>query len=260
MLRRMLTIGPLNDLPGVRHGFFTREGGVSEGIYASLNCGPGSGDAREAVRENRRRAMAALDLPGAPLVTVHQVHSPTVVEVESPWEMGAGPEADGMVTRRPGLALGVLAADCAPVLLADAEAGVVGACHSGWKGAVGGVLEATLEAMVRLGAQAGRIVAGVGPCIAQRSYEVGTEFPAPFLAQDADNARFFCPSAKRPDKLHFDLKGYVANRLGLAGAGEVQVLPCDTCAEPARFFSYRRASKAGEGDYGRLLSAIVLEE
>ncbi len=255
----MLTIGPLNELPRVRHAFFSREGGVSDGLYASLNCGPGSRDAPAAVRENRRRAMAQLDLPGAALVTLHQVHSAEVVAVDAPWEIGQGPRADGLVTARPGLALGVLAADCAPVLLADATAGVVGACHSGWKGALGGVLEATVAAMRRLGAEAERIQAGIGPCIAQRSYEVGADFAAPFLAQDPENAQFFCPSASRADKAHFDLKGYVARRLTLAGVGRVQVLPCDTCAEPHRFFSYRRATWSGEPDYGRQLSAIALE-
>ena len=256
----MLTIGPLNDLPGVRHAFFSREGGVSQGIYASLNCGPGSGDDPAAVRENRRRALAQLDLPSESLATLHQIHSAEVVEVTEPWEVGQGPRADGMVTTRRNVALGVLAADCAPVLLADADAGVIGACHAGWKGALSGVLEATVAAMVRLGATTERIVAGIGPCIAQRSYEVGTEFSAPFLAQDAGNARFFSPSAKVPGKQHFDLRGYAARRLTLAGAGNVKVLPCDTCAEPQRFFSYRRATRAGEADYGRLLSVILLEE
>lgn len=256
----MLTIGPLNDLPGVRHAFFTREGGVSQGIYASLNCGPGSGDDLADVRENRRRAMTALDLAADSLVTLKQVHSPEAVTVETPWLLGAGPAADGMATARPGVALGVLAADCAPVLLADPQARVIGACHSGWKGAVGGVVEATLTAMRGLGAAPERTIAGIGPCIAQRSYEVGPEFPAPFLEDDPANVRFFCPSAKLPDKLHFDLRGYVARRLKRAGVRDVQMLPCDTCAEPARFFSHRRARQAGEADYGRLLSAIVLEE
>ncbi|MGP1254996.1 MAG: peptidoglycan editing factor PgeF [Kiloniellales bacterium] len=255
----MLTIGPLNDLPGVRHAFFSREGGVSQGIYASLNCGPGSDDDPAAVRENRRRALAQLDLPGEALATLHQTHSSDVVEVTEPWDIGAGPRADGMVTTRRNVALGVLAADCAPVLLADAAAGVIGACHAGWKGAVGGVLEGTVAEMVRLGATAERIVAGIGPCIAQRSYEVGAEFAAPFVDQDAGNAKFFSPSARVPEKQHFDLRGYVARRLTLAGVGNVKILPCDTCAEPQRFFSYRRATKAGESDYGRLLSVIFLE-
>lgn len=256
----MLTIGPINDLPGVRHAFFSREGGVSQGIYASLNCGPGSRDDPAAVRENRRRAMDQLELPGDALATLHQIHSAEVIEVSEPWEIGQGPRADGMVTNRTGVALGVLAADCAPVLLADAEAGVVGACHAGWKGAVGGVLEATVAAMLRLGAKADRIVAGIGPCIAQRSYEVSADFSAPFLEQDADNAKFFIPSARAAEKLHFDLRGYAARRLKQAEVGNVQVLPCDTCGEPQRFFSYRRATKAGEPDYGRLLSVIHLED
>jgi hypothetical protein len=264
MLAAMLTIGPLNDLPRVRHAFFSREGGVSGGIYESLNCGPGSNDDPAAVRENRRRAMARFELPPEALATLDQVHSPDVVEVREPWEIGQGPRADGLVTTRPNVALGVLAADCAPVLLADAAAGVVGACHSGWRGALGGVLEATVAAMAALGAEPARIVAGIGPCIAQRSYEVGPEFAQPFLEQDPGNAKFFAPSAsprgQAAGKRHFDLKGYVARRLTGAGVGAVQVLPCDTCAEPARFFSYRRATHAGEPDYGRLLSAIFLEE
>ena len=254
----MLTTGPLNDLPGVRHAFFTRQGGVSEGIYDSLNCGFGSGDCAEAVAANRSRAMEKIELEGRRLVTVWQHHSPDVVVVEAPWAQGDNPKADALVTRRPGIALGVLTADCAPVLLADPEAGVVGAAHAGWKGALGGVLERTVAAMTGLGAEASRIVAGVGPCIAQRSYEVGSEFAAPFLAQDPENASFFLDNGKT-GKAHFDLKGYVARRLVAAGLRQVELLPCDTCAEERLFFSHRRAVKRGEPDYGRGLSAIYLE-
>jgi len=254
----MLTIGPLNDLPAVRHGFFSRNGGVSEGLFTSLNCGYGSGDDKDKVTENRRRAMAQIDLEGDRLVTAYQIHSPDVVEVLAPWPREAAPKADAMVTREKGLALGILTADCVPVLLADAEAGVVGAAHAGWRGALGGVLAATVEAMIGLGAEPERIVAGIGPAICQRSYEVGPEFPDPFLAHDPANRDFFCPG-RRSGHFHFDLKGYVARRLAEAGLKTIQTLPCDTCAEDQRFFSYRRACQRKEVDYGRGLSAIYLE-
>lgn len=254
----MLTTGPLNDLAAVRHGFFCRTGGVSEGLFSSLNCGYGSGDDPAKVSENRRRAMAMLDLDGARLVTAYQVHSPDVVEVREPWSRETAPRADAMVTRERGLALGILTADCVPVLFAEAGAGVVGAAHAGWKGALTGVAEATVAAMTALGAERRRIVAGIGPAISQRSYEVGPEFPAPFLEQDARNADFFCP-AKRDGHFLFDLKGYVARRVAGLGVGTIQTLPCDTCAEDERFFSYRRACHRKETDYGRGLSAIYLE-
>jgi YfiH family protein len=253
----MLTIRPLDDQPQVRHGFFSREGGVSEGLYASLNCGYGSGDRQADVGENRARAMARLGSEAERLVTCFQIHSDRVVRVERPWAPEAAPEADAMVTREPGLALGVLTADCAPVLLADGGAGVIGAAHAGWKGAIGGVLERTVEAMVELGAEAARIVAGIGPCIAQSSYEVGPEFAARFLAQSPANARYFQARADS-DRLLFDLKAYAAERLRAAGVGEVEILACDTCAEEDRFFSYRRTTLRGETDYGRGLSAILL--
>jgi polyphenol oxidase len=254
----MLTTGPLNDLAAVRHAFFCRTGGVSEGLFSSLNCGYGSGDEAAKVTENRRRAMAMLDLESGRMVTAYQVHSPDVVEVKEPWAREDAPEADAMVTRERGLALGILTADCVPVLLADAQAGVVGAAHAGWKGALTGVVERTVAAMGALGAEPKRLVAGIGPAIAQRSYEVGPEFPTPFLEQDTRNADFFCP-AQREGHFHFDLKGYVARRLAVAGVGTIQTLPCDTCAEDARFFSYRRACHRREPDYGRGLSAIYLE-
>jgi YfiH family protein len=254
----MLTIGPLNDLPGLRHGFLTRQGGVSEGLYSSLNCGLGSGDDPAKVAENRRRALAKIELDGASLVTAYQVHSAKAVVVERPWAQEDRPQVDGLVTRVPGLALGVLTADCVPVLLADVQAGVVGAAHAGWHGALGGVLESTVEAMEGLGAARGNLVAGIGPAIAQRSYEVGPDYPAPFLAEDEDNRDLFCPS-RRQGHFHFDLKGYVARRLARLGLASVQALPCDTCAEDRRFFSYRRACLRGETDYGRGLSVICLE-
>lgn len=254
----MLTIGQLNELPGVRHAFFGREGGVSEGLYATLNCGFGSGDDPLRVAENRARALRRVDLPKEALVTVYQVHSPDAVVVERPWPHDDAPRADAMVTRVPGLALGILTADCAPVLMADAKARVVGAAHAGWRGAVAGVIEAAIAAMTRLGARPERIVAGVGPTIGQRSYEVGPDFRAPFIEQSARNADLFCPARRRGHEM-FDLKGYVARRLVTAGLHRVQVLPCDTCAEPGRFFSYRRACQHGEPDYGRNLSVVVLE-
>jgi YfiH family protein len=201
--------------------------------------------------------MAALDLPEAALVTGYQVHSSTVVAVEAPWPPDARPEADGLVTGRPRLALGILTADCAPVLFAEPHAGVIAAAHAGWKGALGGILESTLESMHRLGAIADRTVAAIGPCIAQASYEVGPEFLAAFRSRDAANERFFAPS-ERPRHFLFNLPGYVAHRLELMGLAAVEALPFDTCADETRFFSYRRATKRGERDYGRQLSAIAL--
>lgn len=254
-----ITIGAFNDIEGVRHAFYTRQGGVSEGLYASLNCGLGSGDSPDAVRENRKRAMAAIDLPETALTTLYQVHGRKVVELEAPLPEGERPQADALVTRTPGVALGVLSADCVPVLFCDRHAKVIGAAHSGWKGAIGGVLDATVDAMAKLGADPSRIVAGIGPCIAQRSYEVGPEFPAPFIAEDDANARFFAPSRKDGHHM-FDLRGYVGERLRRVGVGEIQAVPNDTCGEADRFFSYRRACLRGEKDYGRGLSAIALEK
>jgi len=247
----------LTDHTGLRHAFFTRDGGVSEGLYASLNCGLGSGDAVEAVLENRARAAAALDRPADDLVTLFQIHSAEVITVAEPWPAAVRPRADGLVTDRPGVVLGLLTADCAPILFADTEARVVGAAYAGWKGALSGVAEATLAAMERLGARRERVAAAVGPAIGQASYEVGPEFAAAFLAADPANGRFF--GAGQGDRRHFDLKGYVAARLAVAGVGRVSVDAADTQAEEARFFSYRRTTKQGLRDYGRLLSAIVLE-
>lgn len=253
----MLTAETLDHQPGLRHGFFSRQGGVSEGLFASLNCGLGSGDTPEAVRENRARALRQLELPDAPLVTCFQVHSPTAVTVTEPWPEAARPRADALVTDRRGVALGVVTADCAPVLFADARAGVVGAAHAGWKGALAGVVGSTVAAMEALGAKRERVAAAVGPCIGWNSYEVGPEFPLPFLAQAAGNARFFKPG--QGDRQLFDLKAYVAWRLAEAGVGTLAVEPADTWAEESRFFSYRRSTQRREPDYGRLLSAIALE-
>jgi polyphenol oxidase len=242
---------------GIRHAFFTRDGGVSEGIFASLNCGLGSGDDKDKVLENRRRAAAALDRATDELVTCYQVHSPQVAIVDRPWRREDRPRADAMVTRMPGIALGILTADCVPVLFADAEARIIGAAHAGWRGAVSGVLEATVTAMTNLGAAPKRIAATIGPCIAQPSYEVGPEFPAPFLAEDAANAAFFVAAARAGHFL-FDLPGYVARRLGRLGLKRIARTGGDTAAEPDRFFSYRRSCLEKEPDYGREISAITL--
>lgn len=254
----MITVSALNDVARVRHAFFTRNGGVSSGLYASLNCGYGSADAPDNVTRNRALAMEMMEQPASALVTVNQQHTAEVVTVREPWAFAAGPVADAMVTDVPGIALGILTADCVPVLFADAERPIVGAAHAGWKGALGGVLEATLRAMVALGAAPERITAAVGPSISQRSYEVGPEFPLPFLAEDAENEQFFAPS-RREDHFMFDLPAYVARKLARQGVTEVIRTPCDTCREADRFFSYRRATQSGEPDYGRCLSAIVLE-
>jgi YfiH family protein len=240
-------------LTGVPHGFLGRRGGVSEGLHAGLNVGWGSDDERAAIGENRARAVAAV-LPGAALVTVHQIHSPDVVTVTAPWPDDARPQADALVTDRPGLLLGVLTADCAPVLLADTAAGVVGAAHAGWKGAIAGVTDATIDAMVALGARREAIVAAVGPCIGRASYEVDDAFAARFAVADPQNACFF--AAGKPGHRQFDLEAYVANRLRIAGIGAVESLGIDTYSEENRFFSYRRCTHRGEADYGRQISLI----
>ena len=240
-------------LAGVPHGFLGRRGGVSTGIHAGLNVGLGSDDDRAAVAENRRRAADAV-LPGAQLVTLHQVHSADAVVAIASWPDDARPHADALVTDRPGLLLGILTADCVPVLLADADAGVVGAAHAGWKGALGGVLAATVAAMEGLGASRGRIAAAVGPCIARASYEVDDAFRARFAAADGENERFFM--AGRVGRWQFDLEGYAVARLAAAGVRRIDALGLDTYADEARFFSYRRATHRGEPDYGREISLI----
>ena len=246
-------------LMGTPHGFLGRRGGVSTGIHAGLNVGWGSDDEREAVAENRRRAVDAV-LPGAALVTVHQIHSPDVVTVTAPWPDDQRPKADALVTNRPGLLLGILTADCAPVLLADAEAGVIGAAHAGWKGALAGVTDATVAAMEALGAKRERIAAAIGPCIAQASYEVDDAFEARFVVADTGgslgNARFF--KMGREGHAWFDLEGYVAMRLETAGVGTVEKLGLDTYADESRFYSYRRATHRGEPGYGREIAVIGL--
>lgn len=239
-------------LASIPHGFLGRRGGVSRGTIAGLNVGHGAQDDSEAVAENRRRAVEAV-LPGAALATVYQVHSSDTVIVERPWPFDDRPRADAMVTRRPGLLLGVVTADCAPVLLADAEAGVVGAAHAGWRGAHGGVLEATVAAMEALGADRARIAAAIGPAIAQASYEVDSRFRDAFAD---DDERFFAPG--RPGHWQFDLEGYAARRLRAAGIAGVEPLGLDTYADEGRFFSYRRATHRGEPTYGRQISLIGL--
>jgi len=251
----VLTSGLLGALPGVRHGFFTRQGGVSEGLYGSLNVGVGSGDDPAHIAENRARAAAALGGEVAALVTCYQVHSAVAVVADAPF--AERPHADAVVTRTPGLICGALAADCAPVLLADPEARVVAAVHAGWRGALGGVVGAAVDAMVSLGAEPSRISAAVGPCIGPASYEVGLEFLEAFVAADAANARFFVPGAL-PQKRLFDLPAYVLSRLTAAGVGRAEWIGRDTLTEEDWFFSNRRAVHRGDGDYGRLLSAISL--
>ncbi len=244
-------------LPGVAHAFFPRSGGVSEGVYASLNGGVGSRDAPEAVAENRARMAAALGVPADRLAVPYQVHSPDVIAISRHWAPDARPRCDGVVTATPGLALGVTGADCGMILFADPEARVVGAAHAGWKGALGGVIEATVAAMVRLGAMRGAIAAALGPCIAQESYEVGPEFVAAFAEQGEATEGCFAPSRKRGHSM-FDLKAYIAERAGRAGVARFEDLKLDTYADEARFFSYRRTTHRREPDYGRLVSAIAL--
>lgn len=239
----------------VPHGFFGREGGVSTGSCASLNTGLGSGDDPAAIAENRRRAAAAV-LPGATLVGVYQVHGTTVATVTDPWPDAARPHADALVTDRPGLLLGILTADCAPVLLADPDAGVVGAAHAGWKGALAGVTDATIAAMEALGVRRGRIAAAIGPCIARASYEVDDAFRARFAETDAANVRFFIDA--KPGHHRFDLEAYVVARLAAAGVTRVAALGLDTYADEDRFYSYRRATHRGEADYGRQISVVGL--
>ena len=245
--------------PAIRHGFFTREGGVSGGVYASLNCGFGSRDDPAKVERNRAIAAARLGLGPERLVSCHQVHGTATITVERPWHRAANPRADGMVSAVPGIALGILAADCAPVLFADPTARIIGAAHGGWRGTLGGVMEATVAAMTALGAVQARIRAGIGPCIAQPSYEVGPEFRATFAAADPASAGFFVPAA-RPGRFLFDLPGCIADRLARLGLAAIERVPHDTAAEEALFFSYRRACLRGEPDYGRGLAAIALAE
>jgi len=259
MMQAHIQTPALADLSGVRHRFFTRKGGVSAGLYSSLNCGYGSGDSPDNVRENRRRVAETFGLDEPDLLTLHQIHSREVLTVaQDRWTSPGAPRADGLVTDRPGVALGVMAADCAPVLLADGEARVIGAAHAGWKGALGGVVEATIAAMEKLGARRERLKVAIGPCIGRDSYEVGPEFPAPFLAQDESNGAFFKPSA-RAGHFIFDLAGYLVKRIARVGVAATAT-GHDTLSGVEDFFSYRRNTLDGVRDYGRGLSAIALED
>ena len=248
----VIKAGPLE---GVPHGFLGRRGGVSQGICSGLNVGLGSGDDREAIRENRRRAVEAV-APGGALVTLHQVHSATAIPATEPFPDDARPKADALVTDRPGLLLGILTADCTPVLFADPSAGVIGAAHAGWKGAIGGVIGSTVEAMERLGADRSKIVAAVGPTIARKSYEVDEGFFRRFVSEASDNERFFADG--KAGHYQFDLEGFVVSRLAEAGLGRIEALGLDTYSNPDRFFSYRRATHRGEPDYGRQISLVAL--
>ena len=248
----VIRAGVLGHVP---HGFLGRRGGVSTGLAAGLNAGLGSGDDEADVAENRARAAKAV-LPGAVLTGVYQIHSPLCVTVELPWSDDARPQADALVTSRKGVLLGIVTADCAPVLLADWAAGVIGAAHAGWKGAIGGVTDNCIAAMEALGARRDRIAAAIGPCIAQASYEVDDQLASRFADADAANARFFVNG--KAGHCQFDLEGYVASRLIAAGIGQVECLGLDTLAAPTRFYSYRRATLSGEPAYGRQISLIGL--
>jgi YfiH family protein len=252
-----MTAEALTSALPVRHGFFTRLGGVSEGPYASLNCSLSSPDSRDAVLENRARAARAIGADPARLVGLTQVHGAEAVRVDAPWQPGSGPRADAAVTNRPGIALGIITADCAPVLLADPAAGVIGAAHAGWRGAISGILEATLAAMVAIGAAPARIVAAIGPCIAQCSYEVGADLRDSVLAKDPANTTFF-RGGVGPGRWQFDLAGYCAARLHAAAVGTVDVTGIDTLSEDARFFSHRRRTLAGDGPIGHQISVVML--
>jgi len=246
------------NLADVRHGFFGRQGGVSQGVYASLNCALGTRDAPECVAENRRRALATLTSDAkTKLLSLYQAHTAGVVTVREPWEPAARPRADGMVTDRPQIALGIVTADCAPVLFSDPRARVIGAAHAGWKGALDGVLEATVLAMRQLGAKPKDIRAAVGPCISQTAYEVGPEFIARFREAEADNVRFFVPGSRK-DHWQFDLEAYVAARLARASVGDIEKLGVCTYTHENEFFSYRRATHRNESEFGHQLSAIML--
>jgi YfiH family protein len=244
-------------LTGIRHAFFTREGGVSDGLYASLNGGTGSNDAADRVLENRARMAAALGVEPHRFLTVYQVHSPDVVVAETPWNGDTRPHADAIVTRLRALAIGVTTADCGPILFADPRAQVIGAAHAGWRGALTGVVEATVGAMERLGAKRGDIRAAIGPMIRQSNYEVGSDLIERFTGEDGASHRYFDPASREGHAL-FDLGSYVAGRLARAGVGHIEDLGLCTYADPQRFFSYRRMTHRGEADYGRHINAIAL--
>ena len=253
----MLQATSLAGLSDIRHGFFTRSGGVSEGVYSSLNGGVGSKDSADHVAENRARMAVALGVIPERFLTPYQIHSPEVVTADAPWTPETRPKADAVVTREPGLAIGVSTADCGPLLFADGKARVIGAAHAGWRGAFTGVIEATLAAMEKLGARRDAIAVALGPTIRQPNYEVGAEFVERFLAADGDNARFFA-DAERADHAMFDLTGYIASRVHRAGIDTFEDLGLCTYADPERFYSYRRSTHVGDPDYGRHINAIAL--
>jgi len=254
--RAMFCASTLESCDGIRHGFFTRQGGVSKGVYGSLNCGLGSRDDAESVQQNRALVAETLGVPPDRLLTLYQVHSATAVIVETSWE-GAAAEADALVTRTPGLAIGALTADCAPVLFCDPEAHVIAAAHAGWRGALSGIVEATIASMQELGASPERVVAVIGPSISQRAYEVGSDYVDRFMAEEPASSSFFMTDDSSGEP-HFDLSGYVAERLARAGVGTVSDLGLCTYCDETRLFSYRRSQHHGEEDYGRQISAIVL--
>ena len=255
----MLQALSLSRLARIRHAFFTRSGGVSEGVYASLNGGIGSNDAPDKVKENRARMAAGLGVGLERFLTPYQIHSPDVVVADGTWTQETRPRADAVVTREPKLAVGVSTADCGPLLFADADAGVVGAAHAGWRGAFTGVIEATVVAMEKLGASRKHVVVALGPTIRQPNYEVGPEFVERFVAADMDNERFFAPS-QREGHAMFDLTGYIADRVLRADVGGFEDLGHCTYADPERFYSYRRMAQRGEPDYGRHINAIALTD
>ena len=247
----------LSAIPGLRHAFFSREGGVSDGIYASLNGGLGSNDDPAAVAENRRRMAEQMGVPPSHFLGVHQSHSPDAAVATGPWQGASRPRADAIVTRTKGLAIGITAADCGPLLLVDPDARVIGAAHAGWKGALTGIVESTIEAMEKLGAERAGIVAAIGPLIRQPSYEVGNEFVERFMEEDAENTLFFLPAAREGHAM-FDLAGFIRARLENAGVLVIDDIGIDTYSDE-RFFSYRRSVHRKEPDYGRHVHAIVLE-
>lgn len=251
MTLEILTSDSLGD---VRHGFFTRHGGASSGVFSGLNCGSGSSDQREIVAINRARVAEAMQVEPGHLLGVHQIHSATAIIADAPFT--EKPRADALVTATPGLALSILTADCQPVLFADTDAGVIGAAHAGWRGALDGVLSATVDAMEQLGAKRENITAVIGPCISQRAYEVGPEFIESFMAEDPDFARYFVNGVG--DKMQFDLPGFGLNRLRAAGVGYAEWTHHCTYSDPDRFYSYRRTTHNKEADYGRLIAAITL--
>ena len=254
----LLKANTLSAQSGIRHGFFTREGGVSDGIYASLNGGTGSNDEREHVLENRKRMAQALGCTPEHFLTAYQIHSPEVAVAEAPWPQDQRPKADAIVTKTKNLAIGIATADCGPVLLADAQARVIGAAHAGWRGALTGVIEAAIAAMEKLGAQKKNIVGALGPTLSQRNYEVGQELVDRFVAENPANEKFFTPSG-RNGHFMFDLPGYIGSRFARAGVAFEDLALC-TYADPARFYSYRRTTHRGEADYGRHINSIVLSD